>query len=112
MSIIGQDVRHALARLRANPVVTASAVLTLALGIAANLAIYRVLDVVLFRELPVRDASGLVQVQLLAVIAGAFGVLAQALSYVNRGRSGELLARTACGATRSDGSAAPGPAAY
>ena len=39
--------------------------LTLALGIGANVAIYQALDAVLFRELPVADPAGLVQVQLL-----------------------------------------------
>jgi predicted permease len=60
-----QDVAYALRQLRANPGFAAAAVLSLALGIGANLAIYQVLDAVLFRELPVRDPGGLVQVQLL-----------------------------------------------
>ena len=62
---LAQDVAYALRQLRASPGFTAAAVLTLALGIGANLAIYRVLDAVLFRDLPVRDPAGLVQVQLL-----------------------------------------------
>jgi predicted permease len=60
-----QDISYALRQLRANPGFAAAAVLTLALGIGANLAIYQVMDAVLFRELPVHDPARLVQVQLL-----------------------------------------------
>ena len=65
METLSQDVVYALRQLRAGPGFTAAAICTLALGIGANLAIYRVLDAVLFRDLPVRDPAGLVQVQLL-----------------------------------------------
>ena len=47
------------------PAFAAAAILTLALGIGANAAIYQVLDAVVFRSLPVRDPASLVQVQLL-----------------------------------------------
>jgi predicted permease len=60
-----QDVSYALRQLRASPGFAVAAVLTLALGIGANLAIYQVLDAVLFRELPVPEPGGIVQVQLL-----------------------------------------------
>ena len=60
-----QDVLYGLRVLRKNPTFTLVAVLTLALGIGANLAIYEVLDAVLFRDLPVRDPERLVAVQLL-----------------------------------------------
>jgi predicted permease len=63
--VIWQDAAYALRRLRAAPAFTAAAVVTLALGIGANLAIYRVLDAVVFRDLPVRDPARLVEVQLL-----------------------------------------------
>src|SRR5215471_11126318 len=59
------DVLFAFRQLRAAPGFAAAAILTLALGIGANLAIYQVLDAVLFRDLPVGDPARLVQVQLL-----------------------------------------------
>ena len=62
---LAQDAAYALRQLRASPGFSAAAVLTLALGIGANLAIYQVLDAVLFRELPVREAARLVEVRLL-----------------------------------------------
>jgi predicted permease len=62
---LAQDVRYAFRQLRANPGFAAAAVLTLALGIGANTAIYQVLDAVVYRSLPVRDPQRLVQLQLL-----------------------------------------------
>jgi predicted permease len=62
---LSQDLAYALRQLRHNPGFAAAAVLTLALGIGANAAIYQVLDAVVFRSLPVRDPASLVQIQLL-----------------------------------------------
>jgi predicted permease len=65
LDTLAQDLAYAFRQLRASPGFAAVAVLTLAIGIGANLAIYQVLDAVLFHDLPVRDPAGLVQVQLL-----------------------------------------------
>ena len=48
-----QDVRYALRTMGANPLFTAAAVLSLALGIGANTAIYSFMDAILLRALPV-----------------------------------------------------------
>ena len=53
-----QDVRLAFRTLRATPVVTLVAVLSLALGIGANTAIFGLSDHVMLRLLPVRNPGG------------------------------------------------------
>ena len=55
-----QDLRYALRTMKANRAFTALAVLSLALGIGANTAIYSFMDAILLRSLPVPDAESLV----------------------------------------------------
>jgi putative ABC transport system permease protein len=56
------DLAHGLRSLRRTPGFTAIAVVTLALGIGANTAIFSVINGVLLRPLPYRDADRVVQV--------------------------------------------------
>lgn len=57
---LGQDLRYGARTLRRNPLFTTMAVLSLALGIGANTAIYSVMDAIMFRALPVRNPGELV----------------------------------------------------
>jgi predicted permease len=57
---LAQDLRYALRMMRRTPVVTMAAVLSLALGIGANTAIFTVLNSVMLQSLPVKDPSRIV----------------------------------------------------
>src|SRR5260370_41921534 len=60
MVILIQDVRYALRVMRASPVFTTVALLSLALGIGANPSIFRLIDKFLLKPLPVRHPEQLI----------------------------------------------------
>jgi len=64
MDNLWQDLRYGLRVLRKHPSFTAVAVLSLALGIGANTAIFQLLDAVRLRTLPVKDPQKLAGIQL------------------------------------------------
>jgi predicted permease len=60
MTSVGQDLRYALRQLRRSPGFTAVAVVSLALGIGANAAIFSLFEQALLRSVPVQEPARLV----------------------------------------------------
>jgi putative ABC transport system permease protein len=61
--MLNQDLRYALRSLRSSPAFTAVAILSLALGIGANTAIFSLIDSVMLKTLPVPHPEQLLQVR-------------------------------------------------
>lgn len=60
MAALQQDLHFALRAIRRNPLFASIAILSLALGIGANTAIFTLMDQLMLRELPVKDPDTLV----------------------------------------------------
>ena len=69
---LGTDLKLVLRRLRKSPGFAATVILTLAIGIGANTAVFSVVNSILFRPLPYPNAEQLVAVRLIA--PGAAGL--------------------------------------
>ena len=98
LEILLQDLRYALRTLRANPLFTLTAVLSLALGIGANTAIFTLLHVSLWKPLPVTEPHEIFRIKR-SNASGEFGssyVLLRELSEA-AGSSGGIFATAAPG---------------
>jgi putative ABC transport system permease protein len=79
-----RNLRHAVRGLRRTPGFTAAIVLTLALGIGANTAVFSAVDAILLRPLPFPDADRLVRITQLLEGPGETGIAPVRLEDWNR----------------------------
>ncbi len=77
----GRDIRYALRTFGRNPGFTATVVITLALGIGANTAIFTLIDALMLRWLPVPNPQQLVLLQMRAPDSDPAGPAGESFSY-------------------------------
>jgi predicted permease len=107
MDTLGQDIRQAARRLLRSPAFTAATVLTLALAIGANTAIFAVVERVVINPLPYPDSDRLIELDhgsvTLKVLSGMGNTQGIYFIYKNRAQSIEsaaaysIIARTLLG---------------
>ena len=71
VSSLGRDLKFAFRQLRQTPIVSSVALLSLALGIGANVAIFSLVNALILKALPVHEPDRLVQIQLKDIPQGA-----------------------------------------
>ena len=89
---IVQDLKYGLRMLKRNPGFTVVAVLTLALGIGANTAIFSVVNAVLLRSLPYRDPDRLVAASYYRGIGGDYARIADFKAWRDQAKAFEQIA--------------------
>ena len=62
METLLRDIRYGIRSLAKRPGFTAVTIITLALGIGANTTVFSLMDAVLLRSLPVRNANEIVEI--------------------------------------------------
>lgn len=105
MDTLGQELHHALRRLWRSPAFTAAAVLTLALAIGANAAIFAVVERVVINPLPYPESDRLITLDhgsvVLKVVSGMETTPGLYFIYKNRSRSLESAAIWGMGGDRT-----------
>ena len=105
---LGRDLRQALRGMRRNPTFTLAVVLTLALGIGANTAIFAVVDGVLIKPLAYPDAEQLVSLKHVAPGIKVDEFQMSPTQYFSYREEGRVFQQIGIGATAARPS--PGPA--
>lgn len=81
---LGRDVRRAARGLRKNPTFTATAIVSLALGIGANTAMFTLANAVLLRPIAVRDPSRLIRISTIGPVNRFGSVLPAAVEQIEQ----------------------------